>query len=35
MSAIAVLTNRHAYYLYNAATDMRKSIDGLCGIVIK
>ena len=34
MSAIAVLTDRHAYYLYNAATDMRKSIDGRCGIVI-
>jgi len=34
MSAIVVLTDRHAYYLYNGATDMRKSIDGLCGIVV-
>lgn len=34
MSAIVVLTDRHAYYLYNEATDMRKSIDGLCGIVV-
>lgn len=33
MSAIALLTDYHAYYFYNGAADMRKSIDGLCGIV--
>jgi transposase len=33
MSAIALLTDHHAYYLYLGAADMRKSIDGLCGIV--
>ena len=33
MSAIALLTDFHRYYLYAAYTDMRKSIDGLCGIV--
>ena len=33
MSAIALLTDRHMYYLYSGSTDMRKSIDGLCGIV--
>lgn len=33
MSAIALLTDHHLYYLYNGPTDMRKSIDGLCGIV--
>lgn len=33
MSAIALLTDRHSYYLYGGAADMRKSIDGLCGIV--
>lgn len=33
MSAIALLTDRHSYYLYSGAADMRKSIDGLCGIV--
>jgi len=33
MSAIALLTDRHAYFLYSGAADMRKSIDGLCGIV--
>lgn len=33
MSAIALLTDHHAYYLYNSPADMRKSIDGLCGIV--
>lgn len=35
MSAIALLTDYHSYYLYNGHTDMRKSIDGLCGIVYK
>jgi transposase len=33
MSAIALLTDYHAYYLYSGPADMRKSIDGLCGIV--
>ena len=33
MSAIVLLTDYHSYYLYNSHTDMRKSIDGLCGIV--
>lgn len=33
MSAIALLTDHHSYFLYNAPADMRKSIDGLCGIV--
>jgi transposase len=33
MSAIALLTDRHSYFLYSGAADMRKSIDGLCGIV--
>jgi transposase len=33
MSAIALLTDYHSYYLYSQAADMRKSIDGLCGIV--
>ena len=33
MSAIALLTDYHSYYLYSNAADMRKSIDGLCGIV--
>lgn len=33
MSAIALLTDFHRYYLYATHTDMRKSIDGLCGIV--
>ena len=33
MSAIALLTDSHNYYLYAGYTDMRKSIDGLCGIV--
>ena len=33
MSAIALLTDHHSYYLYNGSADMRKSIDGLCGIV--
>lgn len=33
MSAIALLTDHHFYYLYSGPADMRKSIDGLCGIV--
>lgn len=33
MSAIALLTDYHNYYLYAGHADMRKSIDGLCGIV--
>lgn len=33
MSAIALLTDHHQYFLYGGAADMRKSIDGLCGIV--
>lgn len=33
MSAIALLTGHHQYFLYSGSTDMRKSIDGLCGIV--
>lgn len=33
MSAIALLTDYHSYFLYNGHADMRKSIDGLCGIV--
>ena len=33
MSAIALLTDYHSYYLYSGFADMRKSIDGLCGIV--
>jgi transposase len=33
MSAIALLTDHHQYFLYRTGTDMRKSIDGLCGIV--
>ena len=33
MSAIALLTDYHRYYLYSGSADMRKSIDGLCGIV--
>jgi transposase len=33
MSAIALLTDHHQYFLYSSSTDMRKSIDGLCGIV--
>lgn len=35
MSAIALLTDHHFYYLYRSPADMRKSIDGLCGIVYK
>jgi transposase len=33
MSAIALLTDHHQYFLYCGVADMRKSIDGLCGIV--
>jgi transposase len=33
MSAIALLTDYHNYFLYSGHADMRKSIDGLCGIV--
>jgi transposase len=33
MSAIALLTDHHSYYLYAGRTDMRMSFDGLCGIV--
>lgn len=33
MSAIVLLTDYYSYYLYKSHTDMRKSIDGLCGIV--
>lgn len=33
MSAIALLTDHHQYFLYAGVADMRKSIDGLCGIV--
>lgn len=33
MSAIALLTDHYRYYLYGSPTDMRKSFDGLCGIV--
>jgi transposase len=33
MSAIALLTDHHSYFLYSGSADMRKSIDGLCGIV--
>jgi len=33
MSAIALLTDHHSYYLYAGQVDMKKSFDGLCGIV--
>lgn len=33
MSAIALLTDRHHYYLYAGHVDFRKSFDGLCGVV--
>jgi transposase len=33
MSAIALLTDHHSYYLYAGRADMKKSFDGLCGIV--
>lgn len=33
MSAIILLTDYHNYYLYNGYADMRRSIDGLSGIV--
>ncbi len=33
MSAIVLLTDHHRYYLYSGFVDMKKSFDGLCGIV--
>ena len=33
MSAIILLTDHHRYYLYSGYVDMKKSFDGLCGIV--
>lgn|SRR5487761_1958657 len=33
MSAIALLTDRHRYYLYCGFINMKKSFDGLCGII--
>jgi transposase len=33
MSAIILLTDYHRYYLYSSFVDMKKSFDGLCGIV--
>jgi len=33
MSAIALLTDHHHYFLYSRFVDMRKSFNGLCGIV--
>lgn len=33
MSAIALLTDHHRYFLYSGFVDMKKSFDGLCGIV--
>ena len=33
MSAIALLTDHHRYFLYSGTVDMKKSFDGLCGIV--
>jgi hypothetical protein len=33
MSSIILLTERHRYFLYTEAADMRKSFSGLCGIV--
>jgi transposase len=33
MSAIILLTDYHRYYLYSGFIDMKKSFDGLCGIV--
>jgi len=33
MSAIALLTDHYRYYLYSRPTDMRKSFDGLYGII--
>lgn len=33
MSAIALLTDHHRYFLYCGFVDMKKSFDALCGIV--
>lgn len=33
MSAIALLTDHYRYFLYSGFVDMKKSFDGLCGIV--
>ena len=33
MSAIALLTDHHRYYLYSGFINMKKSFDGLCGII--
>lgn len=33
MSAIALLTDHHRYYLYTGFIDMKKSFDALCGII--
>lgn len=33
MSAIILLSDTHQYYLYAGRTDLRKSFDGLCGVV--
>ena len=33
MSAIALLTDHHRYYLYSGFIDMKKSFDALCGII--
>lgn len=33
MSAIALLTDHHRYFLYSGFVNMSKSFDGLCGIV--
>jgi transposase len=34
MSSIALFSDLHNYYLYATGTDMRKSFDGLSGIVL-
>lgn len=33
MSAIALLSDHHRYFLYSGFVDMKKSFDALCGIV--
>jgi transposase len=33
MSSIVIFTDYHSYYLYEGPVSMRKSFDGLCGIV--
>jgi len=33
MSAIALLSDHHRYYLYTGFIDMKKSFDALCGII--